>query len=361
MTFSARFSSNLPALLASMNASLLLTTYQAGKVILVSSDGTALTQLIRNFDRPMGVALNGEMLALALRLNVAIFRNDKHLAVTYPKRPQTYDSLYFPVALNKTDFIDTHDLDFTRHGLVAVNTAFSCLVKIDAGFSFQPIWRPAFISELSAQDRCHLNGMAVDETGEIRYVTAFGKSDRLEGWRSNKLQGGIVIDVATQQIIAEGIAMPHSPRLYRGKLYLLSSASEHLLEVDTTSGEITTLAKINGFIRGLSFKDNYAFIGVSRLRKSHVFGDLSIANRKIDAGVAVIDLNTNEQVGEITYDDELQEIYDIQVLQDKCHPNILNLPMSNQYRAMLTPQGAEWISLNHQANAGGRLEKESLL
>ncbi|MEJ2619334.1 MAG: TIGR03032 family protein [Candidatus Thiodiazotropha sp.] len=361
MAFSAHFTSSLPALLDTLNVSLLLTTYQAGKVIIVRSDGTEMTQLIRNFDRPMGVALNGEMLALALRLNVAIFRNDSHLAMTYPKRPKTYDALYFPVALNKTDFIDTHDLAFTRHGLVAVNTAFSCLVKIDAGFSFQPIWRPAFISELSAQDRCHLNGMAVDESGEIRYVTAFGKTDSREGWRSNKLQGGIVIDVVTQRIIAKGIAMPHSPRLYRGRLYLLSSATERLLEIDITSGEIKTVATVNGFIRGLSFKNNYAFIGISKLRKSHVFGDLSIANHRIDAGVAVIDLNNGERVGEIVYDDELHEIYDLHVLHDKRHPNILNLPMSDQYRAMLTPQGAEWISPNQQANADERFEKETTL
>jgi uncharacterized protein (TIGR03032 family) len=359
MTFNARFSSDLPALLESLNISLMLTTYQAGKVILVSSDGTKMTQLLRSFDRPMGVALNGEMLALALRLNVAIFRNDSYLAQTYPKRPETYDAIYFPIATNKTDFIDTHDLAFTRHGLVAVNTAFSCLVKIDAGFSFQPIWRPAFISELSAQDRCHLNGMAVDESGEIRYVTAFGKTDSREGWRTNKLNGGIVIDVATQHILAEGVAMPHSPRLYRGKLYLLSSATEQLLEVDTASGIITNLATVNGFIRGLSFKGDYAFIGVSRLRKSHVFGDLSIANRKINAGVAIINLISGEQVGEITYGEELQEIYDIHVLHGKRRPNILNLPMSEQYRAMLTPQGAEWVLPDHQDKASDHFMKEA--
>jgi uncharacterized protein (TIGR03032 family) len=153
--------------------------------------------------------------------------------------------------------------------------------------------------------------------------------------------------------------MPHSPRLYRGKLYLLSSATERLLEIDTASGEITTVATVNGFIRGLSFKDNYAFIGISKLRKSHVFGDLSIANRRIDAGVAVIDLNSGERVGGIAYDDELHEIYDLHVLHDKRHPNILNLPMSDQYRAMLTPQGAEWVLPDRQDKTGDQLMKET--
>ncbi|MCU7924120.1 MAG: TIGR03032 family protein [Candidatus Thiodiazotropha sp. (ex Dulcina madagascariensis)] len=343
MQFKASFSSGLPRLLDELNISLILTTYQAGKVILISSDGEAITQLLRNFDRPMGVALQGDMLALALRLSVAIFRNDGGLAESYPKKPHTYDALYFPIALNKTDFIDTHDLFFTRHGLVAVNTAYSCLVKIDAGFSFQPVWRPAFISELDASDRCHLNGMAVDDTGEIRYVTAFGTTDSAEGWRTNKLQGGVVIDVHSNEVVAEGIGMPHSPRLYRGRLYLLSSATEALLEVDTASGRVETLATVNGFIRGLSFKGDYAFIGTSKLRKSHTFGDLSIANKKIRAGVTVINLKTRKKAGEIIYEDDLQEIYDVHVLDGKRRPNILNLPMSDQYRAMLTPQGAQWI------------------
>ncbi|MCU7934290.1 MAG: TIGR03032 family protein [Candidatus Thiodiazotropha sp. (ex Dulcina madagascariensis)] len=343
MQFKASFSSGLPRLLDELNISLILTTYQAGKVILISSDGAAITQLLRDFDRPMGVALQGDMLALALRLSVAIFRNDGGLAASYPKKPHTYDALYFPIALNKTDFIDTHDLSFTRHGLVAVNTAYSCLVKIDAGFSFQPVWRPAFISELDTSDRCHLNGMAVDDTGEIRYVTAFGATDSAEGWRTNKLQGGVVIDVHSNEVVAEGIGMPHSPRLYRGRLYLLSSATEALLEVDTANGRVETLATVNGFIRGLSFKGDYAFIGTSKLRKSHTFGDLSIANKKIRAGVTVINLKTREKAGEIIYEDDLQEIYDVHVLDGKRRPNILNLPMSDQYRAMLTPQGAQWI------------------
>ena len=343
MNFNANFSPEVPRLLHELGISLILSTYQAGKVIILSSDGQTMRQLLRDFDRPMGIAIQGDMLALALRLNVAIFRNDNELARTYPKKPATYDSLYFPIALNKTDFIDTHDLFFTRHGLVAVNTAYSCLVKIDGAFSFQPVWRPDFISDLESGDRCHLNGMAVDETGEIRYVTAFGQTNTAEGWRTNKLQGGVVIDVQSNEIVAEGLGMPHSPRLYQNKLYVLSSATEELLEVDPTTKTTRSIVKANGFIRGLSFKGDYAFIGTSKLRKSHTFGDLPIANKKINAGVTIINLRTQAIEGEILYEDDLQEIYDVHVLDGKHRPNILNLPMSDQYRAMLTPQGAQWV------------------
>lgn len=264
------------------------------------------------------------------------------------KKPDTYDSLYFPIALNKTDFIDTHDLFFTNQGLVAVNTAYSCLVKIDGTFSFQPVWKPEFITELEAGDRCHLNGMAVDEAGDVRYVTAFGQTDKAEGWRTNKLQGGVVIDVQTNEIVIDGLGMPHSPRLYRDRLYVLCSATEELLEIDVESKTKRSIAKIDGFIRGLSFKGGYAFIGTSKLRKSHTFGDLPIANKKINAGVYVVNLKTGEKAGEILYEDDLQEIYDVHVLDGKRRPNILNLPMAEQYRAMLTPQGAQWVQPNKE-------------
>lgn len=351
MPFRANFSPNVAKLLHDLDISLILSTYQAGKVIILSSDGNNMRQLLRDFDRPMGIALSGDMMALALRLNVAIFRNDKHLAQTYPKNPDTYDALYFPLALNKTDFIDTHDLFFTNKGLVAVNTAYSCLVKLDGTFSFQPIWHPAFISEFENSDRCHLNGMAVDRQGEIRYATAFGETDEEEGWRTNKLKGGIVMDVMANEVIIKGLGMPHSPRVYRNDLYLLASATEELLRVDPVTRTVESIAKLDGFIRGLSFKDDYAFIGTSKLRKSHTFGDLPIATKRIQAGVFIVNIKTKEKVGEILYEDDLEEIYDVHVLDGMRRPNILNLPMSEQFRAMITPKGAQWVL--PQKDAGG--------
>lgn len=349
MQYRASFSPELPDLLEELGISLILSTYQAGKVIVLSAQHGRMVQLLRDFDRPMGIALQGDMLALALRLNVVIFRDDKNLAQTYPKKPNTYDSLYFPLALNKTDFVDTHDLFFTNQGLIAVNTAYSCLIKVDGSFSFQPIWRPSFISEFAASDRCHLNGMAVDEGGNVRYVTAFGESDAAEGWRTNKLQGGIIIDVETGETIISGLGMPHSPRIYNQQLYVLSSATEELLLVDPIKKTTESIIKLDGFIRGLSFKGDYAFIGTSKLRKSHTFGDLPIANKKIKAGVHIVNLKTRTKVGEVLYDDDLQEIYDVHVLDGKRRPNILNLPMSEQYRAMITPHGAKWV-MPHENN-----------
>ena len=343
MLFRASYSSNVPSLLNDLEVSLILSTYQADKVIILSSDGQQITQLLRDFDRPMGIALDGDTLALALRLNVVIFRNDRSLAHTYPKNPETYDSLYFPIAINKTDFIDSHDLSFTNQGLVAVNTAYSCLVKLDGTFSFQPIWLPSFITDFENTDCCHLSGMAVDPQGEIRYTTAFGETNYPEDWRTNKLKGGVVIDVKRNEVIIRGLGMPHSPRLYRNDLYVLSSATEELLRVDTENNTVESIAKLDGFVRGLSFKGDYAFIGTSKLRKNHTFGDLPIVRKKNQAGVFIVNIKTKEKVGEIIYEDDFDEIYDVHVLDEMRRPNIVNLPMSGLYRAMITPSGAQWV------------------
>ncbi|MEM9301981.1 MAG: TIGR03032 family protein [Pseudomonadota bacterium] len=343
MRLTARFSPGVPQLLDELAVSLMVTTYQAGKVILLSAAGERLVQLLRDFDRPMGIATNGDLLALALRLNVSIFRNDRELARTYPKNPDTYDAMYFPIAINKTDFIDTHDLFFTNSGLVAVNTAYSCLVKVDGTFSFQPIWKPTFISDYRDADYCHLNGMSVDADGEVSFVTAFGETSTPSGWRTNKLLGGVVIDVRSGETVCGELAMPHSPRIYRNKLYVLASGTEELLQVDPKTGQKETVARLDGFIRGLSFAGDYAFVGSSKLRKSHAFGDLGIANKRIRAGVSVVNIVSGEVVGSIEYGDELDEVYDVHVLPEKQRPNILNLPMSEQFRAMVTPHGARWV------------------
>ena len=184
---------------------------------------------------------------------------------------------------------------------------------------------------------------AVDDDRRIAYVTAFGETAAPEGWRTNKLQGGIVMDVRSNEIIAGGLAMPHSPRLYGGYLYVLASASEELLRVTPGTGHVDVVAHVPGFIRGLSFHGRHCFIGVSTLRKSHTFGDLPIAGRRIHAGVVVVNLDSGAIEAEVSYQNDLNEVYDVQVLAGKCRPNVLNLPMSEQFRAMVTPEGARWV------------------
>lgn len=341
--FNCKYSGQALELLDKLNISLILSTYQAGKVIILSSDGKNMHQLVRDFARPMGIAIQDQMMALAGALGVTVFRTDPHLAKTYPEKPDTYDAFYFPTTQFRTDYVDIHDIAFTNKGLIGVNTSFSCLAKLDGQYSFYPIWQPSFIHELIPQDLCHLNGMAVDEEANIRYVTAFGETASKEGWRENKLIGGVLIDVQTNEIILDKLPMPHSPRIYRGEIYLLLSAEEKLVKVDLENRNYLDVAKVDGFIRGLSFKDHYAFIGVSKLRKTHTFSDLEIADKEIKAGVVIVDLDTGQIVGEIKYETSVDELYDVHILDGLKRVNILNYQQSLSHRALITPFGCEWI------------------
>ena len=324
----------------------MLTTYQTGKVIMIGSDGDHLMQLVRNFDRPMGVSFYGDMMAMALRNNITIFKNSPALASTYPNKPDCYDTLFYPTATNITSYIDTHDVAFSKQGLVAVNTAYSCLAKVDGTHSFEPIWFPPFIRELRNGDACHLNGCGVDENMDIRYATAFGKTTEPGGWRTNKLAGGFLYDIKEQRYLCENLAMPHSPRVHNNDLYVLLSAKEALVRIDRVTGEQETIAEVDGFIRGLSFNDNYAFIGVSKLRKSHTFGDLPISRKKIHAGVVIVDITTKEKVAEVFYDEVLEEIYDVHFINGARKANILNHHMIQTNPAIVTPEFQGWIEMN---------------
>ncbi len=342
--FSSTFTENIPSILNEKGISLILSTYQAGKIVIISSDGEKVYQLVRDFNRPMGIAVYKDMLALAGALNVTLFRTDRELARTYPKKPDVYDAFFYPIAINKTDYIDIHDIAFTKDGLVGVNTSFSCLVKLDGQYSFNPIWKPHFIDKLLPNDFCHLNGMAIDENREIAYVTAFGETTHKEAWRDNKMTGGILIDVRTNKIVLKNLSMPHAPRLYRGTLYMLLSGTEELIKVDVKAGTYQVVAKIDGFIRGLSFKDDLAFVGVSKLRKSHTFGDLEIANKDIKSGVVIVDLTSSEIIGDIMYGNSIEEIYDVHILENTKRANIISYQQSLEQRALITPFGSSWIS-----------------
>lgn len=348
--FALTHTPQVPELLHRLGVTLALSTYQAGKLIFLSArDEESLVQLPRTFRKPMGIAEDpaGDRLALACRDEVVVFANSPELARHHPRAPGRYDALYVPRVTYHTGALDVHDLNFGDDGrtLYAVNTRFSCLVTIDDRYSFTPYWRPGFISRLSSDDRCHLNGMAM-AGGRPRYATSFSQTDTPAGWRPTVTTSGTVFDVPSGEVVATGLAMPHSPRLYHGELYVLLSATGEVARVDVTTGRVDVVRKIGGFVRGMALAGDYLFVGVSKLReKSSTFGHLDVAKLKNQAGIKIIHLPTGALVGEISYLASVDEIYDVHVLTGKRRPNILNT-LTDDFRAALsTPSTTYWGSL----------------
>jgi uncharacterized protein (TIGR03032 family) len=271
---------NFPALLRRLGASLLVTTYQAGKLVLVRDEGDRLNTHYRAFQSPMGLALadGGAKLAVGTAIQVWEFRDNRDVARRL-EPAGTHDACFLPRSSHVTGNVLIHEMAYGAGGeLWFANTRFSCLATLDPDASFTPRWRPPFVTELEPSDRCHLNGLAMVD-GRPKYVTALGATDTPAGWRANKAKGGVLMDVDSGEVICRGLSMPHSPRWYGGRLWVCESGSGTLGTVDLGTGRYEAVAAAPGFTRGLHFAGDLAFVGLSQVRESAVFTGIPITDR----------------------------------------------------------------------------------
>jgi uncharacterized protein (TIGR03032 family) len=349
--FTCNYTPGVAELLTQLNCSIVITTYQAGKLIFLSPDGINMRQLPREFEKPMGLAIKDDRMALAIKDEVVILANAPMLATKYPVKPGFYDAFFVPRACYYTGAIDIHDMGWDNEGrLWAVNTLFSCLITIDDTYSFQPRWMPPFIKTLESSDFCHLNGMAmVDE--QPRYVTLFGQTTTPKGWREGVETNGLIMDIDTNEIVAHSLPMPHSPRWFDGQLYCLLSATGELIRVDISTGKYDIVTRMKGFVRGMAKHSDYLFIGLSRLRQnSSVFRDLPITKDAVDCGIEIIHLPTGAIVGSIRYQQSVDEIYDVQILAGYLQPGILNHTTAVHRCALHIPGEGFWAEAGTPAN-----------
>jgi len=341
--FACTYSPNLPELLMQLNCTIAISTYQAGKLVFISAqDADKLIQLPRNFDNAMAIGISGNRLAVAAKHNVVVMAHDPGLAPGYPKQPNTYDSLYVPRALYYTGAVDIHGLEWGTEGLWAVNTSFSCLCLLDDRYSFIPRWQPPFITGLASEDRCHLNGVAMRD-GEPLYVTTMGHDDTYQSWRKTIPNGGTLIHVPSGTIILENLPMPHSPRLYNGRLYMLFSATGEIVAADPEKGTFDVVNQVDGFIRGMARSGDHIFVAHSRLRQnSSTFKDLPIAEKALSSGLTVFHLPTGARVAELKYQSTVDEIFDVQVIPGMKRPGILSPEQEAHKLSLVIPGTSFW-------------------
>ena len=318
------FTSNLPDIFRQLGICLVVSTYQAGKVILVREDNGTINTHFRNFHKPMGIAVDGNSeLSIGGANTVWYFRNMPAVARRL-EPPNRHDACFLPRRIHVTGDIDIHEMAYDGSGeLIIVNTKFCALCTIDPDHSFNPFWRPAFVTAFAPQDRCHLNGLAM-LNGKPKFVTALGETDTPGGWRENKRDGGLLIDVESNEILLRGLSMPHSPRVYDNKLWILESGEGSLAVVDLQQQEWHTVTKLPGFTRGISFVGPLAFIGLSQVRESAVFSGIPLVERLEErtCGIWIVNLQTAETVGFIRFETGVQEIFAVQVLPAR-YPELL--------------------------------------
>ncbi len=386
--------SNFPQILAEAPASVLVTTYQAGKLVILRNDGGVLNTHFRNFGKPMGLAFNRGRLAVGTAIDIQEFHNipavgprldakalDENVGEIPPApshsvgmgptehgRPEVaraqggslraaigeggeagtsdepssqrntpphqgegsrggahHDACFLPRRSHTTGDVQIHEMAWVDDELWFVNTAFSCLATRSDMNSFEPRWRPPFIDKLLPGDCCHLNGLATRD-GRVRYVTALGETNEPGGWRENKRNGGVLIDVDSGDCVARGLSMPHSPRWYAGRLWLLESGDGSLGTVDLATGKYEPIVQLPGFTRGLSFLGPLALVGLSQVRESAVFSGIPLVERLAErtCGVWVVHLETGRPVAFVRFEDAVQEIFAVEALGGVRFPDLIN-------------------------------------
>ncbi len=342
--------------LTEQQLSLAFTTYQSGKLFLIGmQENGRLSVFERTLERVMGLCASPDAQTLWVSTLYQLWRFEN--AVPAGQAANGFDRLYVPQLAITTGDVDAHDiallgepqrrkgaeeeaatslsslcasapLRFPADRPIFVNTLFSCLSAPSDTHSFRPLWRPPFISRLAAEDRCHLNGLAM-RAGAPAYVTAVATSDVHEGWREHRRAGGVVIDVPSGEIVCRGLSMPHSPRLHEGRLYVLNSGAGEFGSVDLASGKFEPIAFCPGYARGLAIHGHFAVIGLSTCRENRTFQGLPLddalaaKNTAPRCGLEVIDLRTGDVVHSLSIEGVVRELYDVAVLPGVRRPSAL--------------------------------------
>ncbi len=326
-------------LLQQLGASLLVTTYQANKLLVVRAAGEGLSTLVRSFERPMGLAVDAQRLTIGTRNQIWFLRNAPDIAPRI-EPAGLHDACYLPRSCHVTGDIGIHELAWAGDELWVVNTRFSCLCTLDSGYSFVPQWRPPFVTALAAEDRCHLNGLAL-VNGRPTFVTALGETDTADGWRVNKPQGGCLVELHSGEIISRGLSMPHSPRWHDGRLWLLESGTGQLVLVDPATGRRERIAELPGFARGLALSGPYAFVGLSKIRKTSAMYGVPLTERReqLKCGVAVVELRSGQIRALLEFQTAVEEIFDVQLLPGLRFPDVIGFQQETIQHTFIVPPG----------------------
>lgn len=328
--------------LAEQKLSLAFTTYQIGKLFFVGlKPNGELSVFERTFNRCMGLVATPGGLWMSSLYQIWRFEN----LLADGESRDGFDRFYRPQLGYTTGDCDIHDLAVDGDGrLVFVNTLFSCLATLSDTHSFRPLWKPPFISRLAAEDRCHLNGLAMRDARPA-HVTAVGNSDVADGWREHRVGGGLLIDVQSNEIVVSGLSMPHSPRWYRNRLWLLNSGTGEFGHVDLAAGRFEPVAFCPGYLRGLAFHGDFAIVGLSRPRYNRTFSGLPLDDRlqqkgaESRCGIQIIDLRSGDVVHWLRIEGVVQELYDVITLPGARRPMALGFK-SDEIRRVLSIEPA---------------------
>src|SRR5687768_4929531 len=108
------------ALLNQLGASLLISTYQANKLLVARANADGLSMLVRTFERPMGLAVDAQRLTIGTRNQVWFLRNAPDIAPRVEPAGR-HDACFLPRSCHLTGDIGVHELAWAGEELWVVN------------------------------------------------------------------------------------------------------------------------------------------------------------------------------------------------------------------------------------------------
>lgn len=363
-------SPDLGAWLKEKGGSLVFTTYQSARIFFLCADGNGQTVAQeRIVGSAMGLAVDRDKLWITNKEQAWRFANVGPRTLKSGEESIAYDAVFMPRWGLFLGPCDTHDvlaaIRFAGrvHELLFVNTNFNCIASVDGHYNFVPVWKPPFISGIGLGDRCHLNGMGAKD-GQLAFATACATTDEPGQWREHKNGGGVLIDVQANAIIAQGFAMPHSPRWHDGKVWMLDSGRGDFGFVDPKTGQFESILLCPGFARGLAIVGNDAVIGLSRLRPNTFASGLPIKERlesqhiEQRCGLLVVDLATGRLKHWLTIEG-ITELYDVAFLEGIQRPYTPGFSEPEQHRLLLNIPNTPDFPLDFKAPKGGKAVEET--
>ena len=294
---------------------LAISTGESGKIITLGAGPSGLIVFDVSCDSP------GALLQTAAGLYVAagsrVWRFDDVL--TDGEFFRGADRLCLPGQCRATGAIGIQDLAAEDSGrLLVAASHFNCVARMNSRGDLKPIWRPSFIDNIVRENRCHLTGFCLRE-GALAYVTVTAASNAKDGWRQRQSGGGQVIDAATHRSVAEGLTLPHAPRLYRGRLWVLESGTGSLGWIDLEHRRFEPFVQFPGFPRGLRFIGDHALVMTAQRR-----GEGEGA-----AGIHWVNLKTGRTDHQLLLKGAITEAIDVAVIPGETVPRLAGLSLAD--------------------------------
>ncbi|MBD2596430.1 TIGR03032 family protein [Nostoc spongiaeforme FACHB-130] len=305
--------------LQSQQISLAITTPQSSRLILLGVNHQGqISGFERVYEQAAGLYTTGERIYLGTKGQIWQLDNSLVPGQIY----DGYDKLYIPRVGYTTGDLGIQDLavETENNRIVFVSSLLNCVATVSDRYSCIPLWKPRFISHLVNENRCQLNGLAI-VNGKPRYVTAYSQSDVANGWQQTWQNGGCVVDIQSDEVVATGLSMPHSPRFYQDKLWLLNAGTREFGYINIYSGKFQAVTLGSAWLRGLAFVGDYAIVGLSKT--SHHSLKLVNNNAETECGLMVIDIKTGAMVHWLRLEGEVTEIFDVQILSGVSRPQVM--------------------------------------